>query len=245
MHYHHYNLELVVLSYIVSVLGSFTALKLIAGLSHASNARQRSMTLVTASGVMGVGAIWAMHFIAMLACRMPVPVTYDATLTAVSALVAVVACLIGLSLTSRGDHSMLTLVTSGTYMGIGVAAMHYLGMYAMRMPAATVYDGGTAALSVVIAILASIAALWIGSKRRGTLQTLVGSLIMGVGVCGMHYMGMAAAKFVPGQIGATAIRRGDLGGQYLGLIIFGVVFTLLVLVLLDSIRRQRTFATGL
>ena len=88
---HHYNVVLVFLSYTVSVLGSFTALQLIGRLARVGAGKQRVMTLATASAVMGVGAIWAMHFIAMIALRMPVPVTYNVPLTALSALVAVLA----------------------------------------------------------------------------------------------------------------------------------------------------------
>lgn len=233
---HHYNVVLVLLSYVVSVVGSFTALQLIGGLARIGAGRQRSVTLVTASAVMGVGAIWAMHFIAMLAFKMPVPVTYDIPLTALSAAVAVLACLVGLSLAVREQHSPLTLVTSGSYMGIGVAAMHYLGMYAMRMPAATYYDGGTAALSVIVAMLASIAALWIAFKRRSMAQSLVGAMVMGVAVCGMHYIGMAAAHFEPN---GTAARAGGLDGQNLGMLVFGIVFILLLAILVGAVRHQR------
>jgi NO-binding membrane sensor protein with MHYT domain len=188
---------------------------------------------------MGMGGIWAMHFIAMLACRLPGPVTYDIGLTALSALVAVAACLVGLTLASREHHSAMTLVTSGSYMGIGVAAMHYLGMYAMRLPAAVGYDGATAALSVVVAIVASIAALWIAFKQRGPLQTLVGALVMGLAVCGMHYTGMTAAHFEPNDL---PVRAGGLGGDYLGVVVFGAVVLLLAVVLARAIVRQRRFA---
>lgn len=236
---YHYNLVLVLLSYLVAVLGSFTALQLIGGQASIGPGRTRTTTLFAASVVMGVGAIWAMHFIGMLAFEMPMSVTYDIPLTALSAVVAVIACLIGLSLASRRHHSLLTLATSGSYMGIGVATMHYLGMYAMRMPATTYYDGGIAALSVVVAIVASIAALWIAFQRRGTVQTLLGALVMGVAVCGMHYLGMAAAHFEPD---GALVPSDGLGGANLGLIVFGVVFVLLALVLAGVVRMNRQAA---
>lgn len=236
---HHYNYLLVLLSYIVAALGSFTALRLIGGLARARAGRERTLTILTASVVMGLGGIWAMHFIAMLACHMPGPVTYDIPLTALSAAVAVLACLVGLTLASREHHSAMTLVTSGSYMGIGVAAMHYLGMYAMRLPAAVGYDGGTAALSVVVAIVASIAALWIAFDQRGPVKTIVGALVMGLAVCGMHYTGMAAADFEPNNL---PVRSGGLGGEYLGLVVFAAVGALLLVVLMGVVSRQRRFA---
>lgn len=236
---HHYNYLLVLLSYTVAALGSFTALQLIGGLATARAGRERTITIVTASVVMGLGGIWAMHFIAMLACHMPGPVTYDVPLTALSAAVAVLACLVGLTLASREHHSAMTLVASGSYMGIGVAAMHYLGMYAMRLPASVGYNGGIAALSVVVAIVASIAALWIAFMRRGPMQTVIGALVMGLAVSGMHYTGMSAAHFEPNDL---PLPTGGLGGEYLGVVVFILMFALLAAVLVGVTRRQRRLA---
>lgn len=236
---HHYNYVLVLLSYIVASLGSFTALQLIGSLPQVRSARERTSTLVTASVVMGLGGIWAMHFIAMLACHLPGPVSYDLSLTAISAAVAIAACLVGLTLAAREHHSAMTLVAAGSYMGIGVAAMHYLGMYAMRLPASVGYDGGTAALSVVVAIVASIAALWIAFMQRGRMQTVLGALVMGLAVSGMHYTGMSAAHFEPNP---WVAHDGGLGGEYLGIAVFAVVFVLLAGVLISIASRQRRFA---
>lgn len=238
MIHHDYNGVLVLLSYIVSVLGSFTALKLTAEVRQAQDRRQRVIALCAAGAVMGIGAIWSMHFIAMQACQMPVPVRYDVGLTALSALVAVTACILGLALTGFGSASLPNVVTSGTYMGVGVAGMHYLGMVAMRMPAQTDYRVGTVALSVVIAMVASIAALWLAFKRRGTLQTVFGALVMGLAVCGMHYTGMAAARFVP-EAGARETAGGGLDNATLGMIVFAVIVVLLGAALTTAIARER------
>lgn len=238
MAYHHYDYMLVLLSYIVSVLGSFTALKLTANMALARDARQRRRSLVLASLVMGVGAVWAMHFIAMLACTMPVPMTYSLGLTTLSAVVAVLACLIGFSITGRGEYTLVTLVSAGTYMGLGVAAMHYLGMAAMQMSAVTVYDGATAALSVLIAIVASVAALWMAFRRRSTVQTVIGALIMGAAVCGMHYTGMAAARFVTNGVPVAPIDN-SMSSALVGTIIFAIVFSVLIAVLVAVLRGQR------
>lgn len=241
MAYHHYDYLLVLLSYIVSVLGSFTALKITANLAMVRDHRQRRRSLVVASVVMGVGAIWAMHFIAMLALKMPVPVSYNLGLTSFSALVAAVACLIGLSMTSRGDYSRLNLLTAGTYMGIGVAGMHYMGMAAMEMPATTVYEGAITSLSILIAVVASVAALKMAYRSSSTLQTLFGSMVMGLAVCGMHYTGMAAAHFVLSRNSATSTAHG-IDTTILGLVVFGVVTVLLVGVLLGVLRHRHDFA---
>ncbi|MBB6184919.1 MHYT domain-containing protein [Oleiagrimonas soli] len=241
MVHHSYDYVLVLMSYVVSVLGSFTALRLMAGIQDIHDTTRRWKRLILASLVVGVGAIWAMHFIGMLALNMPVKVDYAPGLTALSAVVAVIACLIGLSLTSRGDHSRLNLLTAGTYMGIGVAAMHYMGMAAMRMPATTVYNGAITSLSILIAIVASVAALWMAYKRSSVLQSMFGALVMGLAVCGMHYVGMAAARFAVLGTPEVAEAHG-IDSLYLGMLVFGVIVVMLLGVLIAGLRNREVFA---
>ena len=150
----HHNTFLVLLSYLVSVLGSYTALQLAIGIPTAKNASERWQALIGSGAAVGGGGIWAMHFIAMLACQMNVPVTYDLPLTAASAVIGIAACTLGLAVASSGVFSWGKLVLAGVLMGLGVAGMHYTGMAAMLMPAQTVYDQNIVALSVVIEIVA-------------------------------------------------------------------------------------------
>lgn len=237
----HYNLLLVILSYAVSVLGSFTALQLAVGIPLARSRGQRIGAVLGAAVAMGGGAIWAMHFIAMLAYQMPYPVSYDVGLTLLSALIAIGACALGLALGGLGVFSWPKLVSAGAYMGLGVAGMHYLGMAAMQMPADISYDVGIVALSVVIAVVASIAALWLAFNLRGRLQMFGSALVMGVAVCGMHYTGMWAAHFVPDE--ARAVPSGGLRGDYLGMTIFVIAAVLLAVALGLSVMRQQRRAT--
>jgi len=238
----HYNAVLVVLSYLVSVLGSFTALQLALGIAQAQTPGQRWGAVLAAGTAMGGGAIWAMHFIAMIACNMGVQVTYDVVLTAISALLAVVACSIGLAVVSAGAFGWLSLVFAGVLMGLGVAGMHYLGMAAMLTSAQISYDGGLVALSVAIAIVASMAALWLAFHLRGRLQMLGSALVMGVAVCGMHYTGMSAMDMAVGDTLPAGFAQG-LSGDHLGMLVFGVVVVLLALALgLSIIRQQRRAA---
>jgi hypothetical protein len=121
---------------------------------------------------MGGGAIWAMHFIAMLGCQMEIPVAYDLTLTFASALVGIASCTVGLAVASSDTFSWSRLIVAGVAMGLGVGGMHYMGMAAMLMPATTVYDVNIVAISIVIAIAASIVALWLAFHMRGLVQLL-------------------------------------------------------------------------
>ncbi|QWP77786.1 hypothetical protein J5226_05060 [Lysobacter sp. K5869] len=226
---------LVILSYVVSVLGSFTALQLAIGIPGATGgARWRA---ITAAGIaMGGGAIWAMHFIAMLACRMNVEVTYDLPVTLGSAVVAVVSCMAGLAIAGTGVFNWGKLIVGGVLMGLGVTGMHYAGMGAMLMPADTVYNQSLVVASAAIAVVASIVALWLAFNLRGWGQMLGSALVMGVAVCGMHYTGMLAASFIPDK---TAAAAGGVSGGYLGVGIFVVTTALLAAVLTISLLRQR------
>lgn len=231
---------LVLLSYLVSVLGAFTALQLAIAIPTARTPGQRLQAVSIAGAAMGGGAIWAMHFIAMLACKMDIPVTYDAGLTLASALIAIASCSLGLGIVGTGLFSWGKLALAGLCMGLGVAGMHYTGMAAMRMPAAIHYDTGLVLLSLVIAVAASIAALWLAFNLRGWAQMLGSALVMGVAVCGMHYTGMYAARFMPDGGDAATATAGGMGGAYLGLGIFLVATLLLTATLvITMLRRQR------
>lgn len=227
---------LMVLSYLVSVLGSFTALQLAIAIPLARSAGQRWSAIAYAGAAMGGGAIWAMHFIAMIACRMDLQVSYDLGVTALSAVIGIVSCMAGLAIASAGVFSWSKLVIAGLFMGLGVTGMHYTGMAAMLMPADTRYDQVLVALSAAIAIVASIVALWLAFNLRGKWQMLGSALVMGVAVCGMHYTGMQAATFVPN--GGTTTHAG-LSGANLGMGIFAVTTVLLAVVLSTSLIRQR------
>jgi NO-binding membrane sensor protein with MHYT domain len=225
---------LAALSYIVSVLGSFTALQLAIGIPNARTTRERITAIVAAGGVMGGGAIWAMHFIAMLAWKMDMPMTYDLPVTVGSAVIAMLSCMAGLGIVGSGIYSTAKLILGGLLMGLGVAGMHYTGMAAMQMPAMIDYVANTVILSIVIAIVASIAALWLAFNMRGMWPQIVSALVMGVAVCGMHYTGMSAATFRGMDGGAMS---DGLSGNGLGIMIFAVAVFLLSAMLVMQRRR--------
>jgi NO-binding membrane sensor protein with MHYT domain len=224
------------LSYVVSVLGSFTALQLAISIPQARTARQRWSAIASAGAAMGGGAIWAMHFIAMLACRMDLGVSYHLGITALSAVIGIVSCMLGLAVAGSGMFNWTKLALAGTCMGLGVAGMHYTGMAAMQMAARTHYDIALVGASALIAVVASTVALWLAFNLRGKWQMLGSALVMGVAVCGMHYTGMQAATFVPdAQVAAAA----GLSGPKLGMGIFAVTTALLAVVLSTSLLRHR------
>src|SRR5262249_16413918 len=151
------------------------------------------------------GGIWSMHFIAMLAFVMPIPMSYDIGLTALSLVVAIVVTGVGFQVISSRSSSLLRLGLSGIFVGLGIVAMHYTGMGAMRGHADLSYDPFFVALSVLIAIGASTAALWLAFRTTHLLQKIGAAVVMGLAISGMHYTAMAAAIFTShGPVRAAA-----------------------------------------
>jgi PAS domain S-box-containing protein len=227
-----YDLHLVALSFAVACLASYTALDL-AGRIRASGGSARGVWLATAAISMG-GGIWSMHFIAMLAFLMPMVVTFDVELTVLSLVVAIVVTGGAFYMIGTRRVTALHLWLSGVFMGIGIVAMHYTGMAAMRMPAELGYDRALVALSVVIAIGASIAALWLAFRTVAAWQRIAAAVVMGFAVSGMHYTGMAAAEFAAHADLHAAPAVAGLAQTNLAIAIGGITFLILFLALLAS-----------
>jgi NO-binding membrane sensor protein with MHYT domain len=194
-----YNPFLVVISALIAVLASYTALELASRVT-ASGGSSRKLWLVGGALAMGTG-IWAMHFIAMLAFSIPIFISYNLAIVLVSLIATILACWQALYIVSRPRPSLMTLLAGSSSMGIGIAIMHYTGMAAMQMPATVRYQPGLFLLSVVIAVTVSFVALKlsIGFRERAGRKwsKLATACIMGGAVLSMHYTGMAAAVFKP------------------------------------------------
>jgi len=153
--------------------------------------------------------------------------SYDIGLTALSLLVAIFVTGVGFYVFSRQGASPLRLVLSGIFMGLGVAAMHYTGMAAMRGHAELSYDRLFVALSLVIAIVASTAALWLAFRTSDLGQKLVGAVVMGLAISGMHYTGMRAATFTAHRPVHEAQVNASLDQTSLALAVAGITFVIL------------------
>src|SRR6202790_2095249 len=188
-----HNPYLVALSILVAALASYTALDL-GGRVAAARGFARRVWLVAAAITMG-GGIWSMHFVGMLAFIMPTPMSYDIGLTILSLVVAMFVTGGGFYVISRQSGSPLHLVLSGIFMGLGIAAMHYTGMAAMREHVELSYDRMFVALSLIIAIGASTAALWLAFRTTELGQKLIAAAVMGLAISGMHYTAMGGTTF--------------------------------------------------
>src|SRR6202022_230276 len=228
---------LVALSILVAAFASYTALDL-GGRVAAARALARRVWLVAAAIIMG-GGIWSMHFIAMLAFAMPIPMSYDIGLTTLSLVVAIFVTGGGFYVISRQSASPFRLVFSGIFMGLGIAAMHYTGMAAMRGHAELSYDLLFVALSLVIAIGASMAALWLTFRTTDLRQKLVAGIVMGLAISGMHYTAMRAAIFTAHDPIHTAQGSASLDQTNLALVVAGITFVILAFALIASLSEQK------
>ena len=237
-----YDQRLVALSVVVAIFASYTALDL-AGRVSDSRWENSLLWLVGGGISMGLG-IWSMHFIGMLAFHLPIRVSYDLSLTLLSMVIAVGSSFLALWVVKRPALTLQNLSVGAMLMGAGIASMHYTGMYAMRMSPAIEYHAGLFMASVLIAIGASLAALWIAFQLRhrqslGAVLAKHGSaVLMGLAITGMHYTGMAAADFAPGSVCLAADSTGGMAtttlAMTIGMITLGIMALTLVLSSYDA-----------
>ena len=198
VHNFSYGLLNPVLAYLISCLGCFLGLQCTAR-ARAMAGAARARWLLLAAVSIGATGIWVMHFIAMLGYTINgQAISYNVPVTILSMVIAIAVVAVGLFIVGfgpSGDRNRLLI--GGSIIGIGVAGMHYMGIWAMRMPDTMGFSPVLFILSVIIAMVAGTAALWCAARLRGTWATFVASLIMGVAVSGMHYTGMAALSVRP------------------------------------------------
>jgi NO-binding membrane sensor protein with MHYT domain/CheY-like chemotaxis protein len=241
----HYETPLVLISILVAIAASYAALSL-AGRVSESRGRAVGAWIVGGAVAMGSG-IWAMHFVGMLAFRLPIPIAFDLPLTLASLLLPIAASCLALWQVSRAELGPVRLGVSAVLMGIGINAMHYTGMAAMRMEPGIVYDPWLFALSVAIAIAASSLALWIAFRLRHNvphvwLPRVGAAVVMGVAIVGMHYTGMAAASFPLDSVCMAA--RGGVNHDGLATLVVVATFGVLGIALLASLFDARLEANA-
>lgn len=235
-----YDSALVVVSLLVAILASYTALDMAERINSTQEFGGRSW-LVGGAVAMGIG-IWSMHFIGMLAFRLPIVLGYDIWITLLSLLVAIIVSGFALWTVSRPELPLRRLIKSALLMGGGIALMHYIGMAAMLMNPAIQYDPLIFLASIMIAVVAAGAALWIAFHlRRNTphvrLARASAAVVMGIAIVGMHYTGMEAARFPLGSICAAA--REGVSPGWLAIVIVIATLSVLTIALLTSILDAR------
>lgn len=249
----HYSFPLVGLSLILSVLASWVALDLSGRVRQQSTRGRRVAWLAMGSAAMGIG-IWSMHYVGMLAYRTAVPVLYDWPTVLISMLAALAASALALCLVTQDSLGWLKTAVGGSVMGFAIASMHYIGMSAMRMPMAMTYSRPLVVLSLVAAVVISVAGLRItfGSKDSAngfSRKKALSALVMGLAIPTMHYIGMAAARGTegPGNFAPADLKHALpitlLSGA--GVIAVSLLVLVVALVLASIDRRVAGFVSDL
>ena len=205
-----YSPHLVLASYLVAVAAAFAALN-IAG--RISQRRANAVWWRVFGGLVLGAGIWSMHFIGMLAFELPIAVGYDLELTVLSLLLAMGASILALWLASAPAPGQRRLAFAAGVLGGGIAWMHYAGMASMQMQPPIDYHPGWVAASIVVAMLAAGVGLQMAhllrQERRGQQRRrLLAALVIGLAIVGMHYTGMAAARFDPASWCGAAVANG-------------------------------------
>ncbi|KPN92388.1 putative bifunctional diguanylate cyclase/phosphodiesterase [Pseudomonas nunensis] len=226
-----HNPFLVLLAYVVACAAGFATLDMTERVGHVEKAGTQRLWRWVGAGCLA-GGIWAMHFISMLAFQAPVEIHYQLPVTLLSLVFALTASFLAMHTLSHPHVTFWQYLRAAVWIGLGIATMHYVGMAAMHSIATAYYNPTLFALSIVIAIGASLAALLISSHlRNGTglfhqMRKLTASLVLGAGIVSMHFTGMAALTLVL-PIGSLPILPSENNHLQLGLTV--AVMTLLII----------------
>ncbi|MDV9174406.1 MHYT domain-containing protein [Streptomyces sp. W16] len=237
-----------VAAYLMACLGGALGLRCVVRSLHNKHSWKAGWLALGATSI-GSG-IWTMHFIAMIGFQVEeTRIGYDVGLTVLSLAVAIVMVAAGVFTVGYRGATTGTLAAAGVITGLGVAAMHYLGMSALKLNGTIEYRTSTVALSIAIAIVAATAALWAAVSIRGFLASLAASLVMGVAVSGMHYTAMAAVSVHLHSTGgawtgdsATSLLLPMLLGPVIFLLLAGVVVMFDPLLVMGEGNWDRSFS---
>ncbi|MEM7222940.1 MAG: MHYT domain-containing protein [Pseudomonadota bacterium] len=190
-----YDPMLIALSVVVAIIGSYGGLRAVRQIEKVPGVLHK---VVFAAAALAIGiSIWSMHFIGMLAVRLPVQIDYNVLITLISALVSILMTGIGLTFAVYGKNRRRDILSGGVLMGLGISCMHYIGMAAIRANCVIHYSPGLLIGSVAVGIAASVLAVWLLSQRGRSWSLALAALTMGLAISGMHYTAMAAATFLP------------------------------------------------
>jgi diguanylate cyclase (GGDEF)-like protein/PAS domain S-box-containing protein len=186
--------RLVVLSGAVCLLASLSAISMFQR-ARATRGRARAVWIVMTGAAAGSG-IWATHFVAMLAYDPGVAVAYDALLTGLSLVVAAAITTVGVTFALYGSHRFAAPIGGGI-VGGGVAAMHYLGMWALAMPGQVTWSLDLVAASILLGVLFGAAALALAVRREDARGAMAAALLLTLAIVSLHFTAMGAVVIVP------------------------------------------------
>ena len=236
---HQHDLRLVALAVAICGFASFTAIRLLKHV-QATSGPLRYLWLAVAATATGAG-IWATHFIAMLAFAPGIPSGYDVGPTILSLLIAIVLTGLGFGIaTSPGVPDARAL--GGTVVGGAIATMHYTGMSAFKVAGRIQWDTSLVMWSIVFGAVLGALALVIGLRKRSLLNTLVGALLLTLGIGSMHFTAMGAASIVPDP--TIVVPKTAIASEWLAIAVAAASLTILAMsfqaLWLDLRERRRS-----
>lgn len=190
-----YSFYLIATSFALAFIGSMIALIVTRRIRQKNGTVNRTAAITAGIALGGIG-VWSMHFVGMAALKLNVASSYGIVETALSLIAVVVSSAAALVIVSKAPENLLRILGGGLLLGLGVVVMHYLGMYGMKTAGYIVWDYGMIAWSVVIAVVAATAALWLAFNTNNFGSRIGASVLMAGAVCAMHYTGMGAAEFI-------------------------------------------------
>jgi len=186
-----HDLGLVVLAGVICLFASVTAIEL---LSHARATQNRAQLLwIAATGAVTGCGVWTTHFVAMLAYRSALPITYDLALTTLSILAAVVLASVGVWIAVKARMS----AAGGAFVGVAVGTMHYIGMAALRGPVEVSWDASYVAASLIIGPALSAVAFTVGLRAATMLRRVQAAGLLTLGIVALHFTGMTGLTLTP------------------------------------------------
>ena len=239
-----YDYRLVILSFIMASFASYVALDIAGHIRNIHNTFFKTISwLIGGAFAMGIG-IWSMHFIGMLAFSIPhMKMHYNSLWTGTSMVIAILASGFAFFILKEKVIHISRYILGGIILGLAIASMHYTGMEAMKIDMSLRYIPSLFLLSILVAIIASEAALWLAIKsnqvelnRRFHLK-MISALFMGTAICGMHYIGMFSTVFTAHH-DMPAIHQQVIDPEILSVIIAGLVFIILGIAIAVSSYQQ-------
>lgn len=227
---------LVALSLFVAFQGSYVGLHLARQVSAAEGLRRRA--LISAAALSLALAVWTMHFVGILAVRLPVAVDFLVLPTLLSFLVCVLVVGFAVFAVSTGAATRTRIALAAVFMGGGIVAMHYLGMYALHASLHMAHAPAWVVTSVVVGVAASGIALWLGFGDGARGAVLLPAALMGLAISAMHYAAMAGVTFHPHAAGAPS-QMPALSPGLLAIVVSVVAFLVSGLFLLTLIPEDR------
>jgi PAS domain S-box-containing protein len=241
-----YNPYIVAFSVAIAWFACFVTLEL---LRHNDKTAQNKLARFSGAALLLGGGIWCMHFMGMLAIQLPIPLSYDISLTLLSLGLAILGTCAGLFVALGGNTwqyagKNLSLPVGGLLMGSAIGAMHFTGMAALRMAPPLQYDPWLVGISLGISYGASLVGLYVFGRANAVNRQAADLLLIGVAfllsiaISGMHYTAMAGTEFSSGAICHASHLA--MGAEFLAGLVGGGIALLLAVSMLAFVAEPTT-----